>query len=183
MIHAQEQDSSHPTLISISVDGEPITSESEPFFSTLLSIGWFFGPDFVDTEGSFGIDMIFGRRFFVGGDFTNAKMTFTNTKLVSGASGDLYILDGVVGVSADLIISRWFLGVGAGSYLCNCKNIPNDPDFTGFAMNFFLGAYLKGLRYFNLGLIYKHYALAEAGWYNTFGFLASISIENFGLAN
>lgn len=169
--------------IEYSVEGFPDLNETH-FFAATISAGWLFGPDFVDTEESpysFGGDILFGRIFFFGADFARNKMTFTDTKFASGASGNFYILDGVAGVSLDFGFSRWFLGAGAGGYLCNYENVPNDPDFTGFAMNFFWGMYLKYYKYCNLGIIYKRYALKDAGWYSTFGALISISIEDINL--
>ena len=154
------------------------------FFTASISAGVLFGPDFINTDEratSLGADIFFGRRLFFGVDFARNKMTFTDTKAVSGATGEFYILDGVAGFSLDLGLSRFCLGIGAGGYLCNYTGIPNASNSKGFAMNFFWNGYIKAYEHCNLGLGYKLYRLADAGWYSTIGVLACLSFEKIDL--
>lgn len=151
------------------------------FFLTSISAGALFGPDFINTDEkstSIGADIYFGRILFFGADFARNKMTFTDTKAVTGATGEFYILDGVAGLSLDLGLSRVCLGIGAGGYLCNYTGIPNASNSSGFAMNFFWNGYLKVFPHSNLGLVYKLYRLTDAGWYSTAGIFACFTFEN-----
>ena len=152
------------------------------FISASASVGAVLGPDFIDTDEtshSIGGELYFGRLLFFGLDFSMNDIVFSDTKTFSGATGEFYIFDGVSGLSLNLGLARYFIGAGAGGYLCNYTGTSNDPDFGGFALNLFTAGYLKLYDTFNIGLNYKLYGLFGAGWYNTFGVFVCFSLEDF----